>query len=304
MSKIIDFYRGEAGNYAGDTLDEILSWTNWALEADHDYIQWLFPSNEPSQMNGDAPVLTREDADLFNTDPAMKNAMLRSFARILDFFGFGVSWTEYEGKTTISIKPLSPTEKRPQPTKAIDSFNHNALRVTRVLKSLRLCGLDEYAKAFFEALKPWKEKHSLNTWSYWKNAAENYLWSVFHGPYPFTPRQLTFPSPEEREPITLRRALQTQIETTRLLTEDDLGSDTGNPVVWNGVILRPNGNFYSSGLGMQVGHKLLVAYIVSVSDSPAPMMIEESEIDFYEKQFKVVRVVDRIPVLERSFTVN
>lgn len=32
--------------------------------------------------------------------------------------------------------------------------------------------------------------------------------------------------------------------TARLLTEDDFGQETGNPIVWNKVIIRPHGDFY------------------------------------------------------------
>lgn len=48
--EIVKFYRGERGNQNGDMLDDILTWKFGALDMDHDFIQWLFPSNEPSQM--------------------------------------------------------------------------------------------------------------------------------------------------------------------------------------------------------------------------------------------------------------
>ena len=75
--KIVEFYRGERGYSCaddiamrerdhipvrGDTLDEIMKWPDEWLEEDHDYIQWLFPSTEPSQMNSAAPTLTRDES--------------------------------------------------------------------------------------------------------------------------------------------------------------------------------------------------------------------------------------------------
>lgn len=99
--------------------------------------------------------------------------------------------------------------------------------------------------------------------------------------------------------MTLKEAFAHQIENTRLLIEDDLAPDDAvYPVVWNGVIFRPSGNFYSSGKEMKVGDKLLVAYMVADDDTPTPMLIEESEIDLYEPQFRVTRVADNVPVLE------
>lgn len=98
--------------------------------------------------------------------------------------------------------------------------------------------------------------------------------------------------------MTLKEAFQHQIETTRLLIEDDLKpDDLINPVVWNGVIFRPNGNFYSSGKQMQTGDKLLIAYVLQETETPTPILIEESEINHYENQFKVIRVAENVPVL-------
>jgi hypothetical protein len=97
--------------------------------------------------------------------------------------------------------------------------------------------------------------------------------------------------------MTLTEAFKHQLDKTRLLVEDDLADDTEGPVVWNGVILRPDGNFYSSRKEMKVGDKLIVAYFISNTQKPVALMLEESEIGRYEKELQVVRVVDNIPIL-------
>lgn len=99
--------------------------------------------------------------------------------------------------------------------------------------------------------------------------------------------------------MKLREAFQHQIATTRLLVEDDFGpEDPIRPVVWNGVIFRPNGNYYSSGREMKVGDKLLIGYLVQMSEVPTPILFEESELESYEDKFKVIRVADNVPVFE------
>jgi hypothetical protein len=101
--------------------------------------------------------------------------------------------------------------------------------------------------------------------------------------------------------MKLKEAFKHQIENTRLLIEDDLKD--GNPiypVVWNGVIFRPNGNFYSSGREMKVGDKVLIAYVVKMEDTPTPIIFEESEIDSYEDKFLVIRVSQNVPVLVKG----
>ena len=50
-SALITFYRGSGTDHAGRRIDEILSWDDAALESVHDYIQWLFPLDEPSRFN-------------------------------------------------------------------------------------------------------------------------------------------------------------------------------------------------------------------------------------------------------------
>lgn len=100
--------------------------------------------------------------------------------------------------------------------------------------------------------------------------------------------------------MTLKEAFNHQIETTRLLVEDDLNSepDPINPSVWNGVIFRSIGNFYSSGKEMKVGDKVLIGYVVEDSDTPTPILFEETELDSCEDKFSVIRVYDNVPVLQ------
>lgn len=112
-------------------------------------------------------------------------------------------------------------------------------------------------------------------------------------PYP------EFGSPYQAiETMTFAEAFGSQIETTRTLIEEDfIVEENPNPVVWNGVIIRPDGNHYSSGTEMKVGDKLLVAHIVHNTDTPSVLLLEKSEIPFYEKIFKVLRLVQKVPVL-------
>jgi hypothetical protein len=102
--------------------------------------------------------------------------------------------------------------------------------------------------------------------------------------------------------MTLREAFQHQIDNTRLLNEDDLKPDDSiYPVVWNGVIFRPLGNYYSSGKAMNLGDKMVIAYEVTFEDTPTPIIMEESEIEEYEQWYTVMRVVENVPVLQHRY---
>jgi Trm5-related predicted tRNA methylase len=97
--------------------------------------------------------------------------------------------------------------------------------------------------------------------------------------------------------MNLKEAFQYQIQHTRLLTEKDL-SASADVVVWNGVIFRPEGNYYTSGREMQVDDKFIIGYIVHNTRKPTPILIEVSELDMYDEKVNLIRVVDNIPILE------
>lgn len=166
--QIVEFYRGERGNQCGHKLDEMLTWSNGALEMDHDYVQWMFPSNERSMLNGEAPTLTKEESKIFEADPALQEKVKQSLVRFLDFLHFKLSRDD-------EAVLIEPKDSQNTPW-WLRNFNHNMLRVTRLLKALRLTGNTKYAVAMFDALRPFKPQVSTNTWQYWYAAVFDPLW--------------------------------------------------------------------------------------------------------------------------------
>ena len=160
--KCVQFYKGEIPNKKNCWLYQMIKWSNFTLEADHDYIQWMFPSNEPSQMVADSPVLTKEESEIFQSDISLQEKVKTSFRRFLNFLDFELVNEE--------IKPMKDV-----PSWIAAESLHNMMRITRMFKSLRLTGNEEYAKLFFKSLKPYRDKVSSNTWNYWENAVEGEL---------------------------------------------------------------------------------------------------------------------------------
>lgn len=171
--KIVKFYRGEIKNSDNWSLEEMWKFSLGELEMDHSYIQYMFPSNEPSMMNGDSPTMTKEESHIFKNDPELQEKVKKSFLVILNFFGFEL--VSQDG--LLSIIPLKSTIKRPKPQAWLEHFNHNMLRVTRILKCLRLTGLGQYAILFFHALIEYKDNLSENTLWHWKRAVSDDLWN-------------------------------------------------------------------------------------------------------------------------------
>jgi len=164
--QIIEFYRGERGNTNGDMLDEIMTWTDGQLEMDHDWVQFVFGSNEPSMLNGDAPTMTVKEALLFRESPVLKEKVKKAFVRFLTFLGFELLRDDNE----ILIKA------KEVPWWLRVGFNHNNLRVTRLLKCLRLTGLKHYAVALHDALGEFQHLSSENTKNFWERATYGSLW--------------------------------------------------------------------------------------------------------------------------------
>ncbi len=167
MSRLIDFYRGQAPDTEGRRLEAIWTWDEDRLEAVHDFIQWLFPLTEASQFNPDAPLLTAEDIAAFQADPRLRENLRKSFERMLAFFGLALA----EGGNVVEGPNFAA---RVPDVWAVP--NHNWLRITRILHSLTLLGLAPLANAFFDRLEAMYSSRrfpiSDETFRYWSEAVD------------------------------------------------------------------------------------------------------------------------------------
>lgn len=145
-------------------LTEIWGWNHEQLEECHDFIQWLFPLNEPSAFNADAPLVAEQDRAAFRADSQLRNALRRSLALFLGFLGLKMT----DGGRVVRGENFGRR-------RAVWSHaNHNWLRITRVLKSLRLLGLEKEAAELWLCLKELHENEGLvseDSFSYWQSAA-------------------------------------------------------------------------------------------------------------------------------------
>lgn len=119
---IHDFLRGEGQDGAGRVLGDVLAFDDATLERLHDFIQWLFPLREPSAAVPGSPVLSATDVPTVRQDRVVASNLRRAAARMAEFYARSAHW-------------LRPTD-------------HNHLRITRIIRSLRLLVGDEDADAF------------------------------------------------------------------------------------------------------------------------------------------------------------
>ncbi len=165
---LIPFYLGEQRDIEGRTIQEIWAWDFEELECVHDYIQWLFPLPEQSSFNPDAPIVTAEIIQAFQTEPRLRRNLLRSSALMLNFYG--LQSQEVRGNITVTRSGAYPNRKQ----EWICLFDHNYLRITRILKCLMTLGLEQYAQAFYDCLtqiyREERDRIGSETFKYWTDA--------------------------------------------------------------------------------------------------------------------------------------
>ena len=195
MSAIVDFFHAKGTDGAGRLVGEVWELSLDEKESVHDYIQWLFPLQEASQFNPDAPLLTADDVALI---PG--SYVLYGYRKMLAFYGLQEVY--YPGRTFVIkleidelgeegvelVERMAGTamvnamlgreietlfERRKQVW--LTPGNHNFLRITRILKCLNLFGLHEQADAFLDTLEEIHQEHAdiigQKTYDFWVSAS-------------------------------------------------------------------------------------------------------------------------------------
>lgn len=102
------------------TIDDIYHYDDYSLEADHSFIQWIFPTPRASVYNGNAPVLSMEDIAILKKDPKVINWLNAFKSKMFDYFG--ISPKNYDKSRILN--------------------GHNGLRLSRAIECLTLFGIE------------------------------------------------------------------------------------------------------------------------------------------------------------------
>jgi hypothetical protein len=171
MSELLAFYRGTGCDHRGRTLDDILAFSDAELEATHDYIQWLFPSDQASAFNAQAPVIGVAEIDAFQASPKLQRRLGQSLDRMLAFYGFLRRLNGGEAFITEAANAAIQQRNWLQPG------NHNHLRLTRMLRCCTLLGLKPDARALLMALDELAAQHphaiTPETERFWRQALDS-----------------------------------------------------------------------------------------------------------------------------------
>lgn len=134
-NRVLSFLEG-APDDKGRTYDQILSWKDRQLEDEHDWVQQIFPTRELSKHhpNPEKWVVNHEIAAAIRSNPAHQKKLKRALSRILSF---------YKLNRPTSLESLSSW---------LTPHNHNFHRLTRIIKSLKLAGLESDANYLMNRL--------------------------------------------------------------------------------------------------------------------------------------------------------
>ena len=167
---LVAFHTALATDRAGRTIEDVWALGPDALEQAHDYIQWLFPLDEPSRAQPASPVLTPEAVEAIRRSPLATGRLLRSAQIMAAFYGFEVTRAGSEWRVTRA--PSFEVRRRVWLTPG----NHNYLRQTRILRSLLLLGQTELARSWLACLLDVYDEYGSvigeTTVAYWKAAID------------------------------------------------------------------------------------------------------------------------------------
>jgi len=146
MHQLLDHLSGTGKDDKGRTHEDYLAGDDTWWENCHGHIQWAFPLPEASKAQPSSPVADDTFYSTVKKSPKLQARMITMTGRYLQFLEQTVLW------------------RRPH--------DHNHLRITRVIRCLSLCGLNDLAEKVFvycrtegEGIVP------IETWrAYWREA--------------------------------------------------------------------------------------------------------------------------------------
>jgi len=142
------FLKGLEPNAKGHLIKDIWDFSDKEINANHDFIQTLFPLDEPSNWSLNKLYLEdSKEIEKIRFDPIAVGNILKSKDWFLAYLKRNDSWQCLH--------------------------NHNQLRITRIIKSLLLLVSRDEAEAFYkrvhELITP-QAKIPARTFSYWESA--------------------------------------------------------------------------------------------------------------------------------------
>ena len=143
-----EFLTHRGKDFKERTLQDIWSYSDTQIERRHDFIQVIFPLNKPSQSAFHGYYLDSQNiVDQIKSNKKAITNIIKSSEWFLSFLTRNTYWNA--------------------------PYDHNQLRITRVIECLRLLVSDEQADNFYNNVLELIRNNnhvSTKTLNYWKNA--------------------------------------------------------------------------------------------------------------------------------------
>ena len=108
----LSFLEGTSPDVLGRTLEEIWGYNDAEIEGVHNFIQFIFPTNQKSASMPGVPILTAQDIEAITQSEIAKSNLIKSVDWFVQFLERNNHW--------------------------ITQYNHNHLRISRMIQSVRL----------------------------------------------------------------------------------------------------------------------------------------------------------------------
>ena len=141
----LSFLEGTSTDVLGRTIEEIWDYNDEEIEGVHNFIQFIFPTNQKSASMPGVPILTTQDIEAIAQSEIAKSNLIKSVDWFVQFLKRNDHWTAH--------------------------YNHNHLRISRMIQSVRLLIGDRDAEMtkeiIFNLLDGKENKISDKSKSFW-----------------------------------------------------------------------------------------------------------------------------------------
>ena len=101
------FLRNEEVDFRGRLLNDIWNYTDYEIEANHDFIQLIFPLDKPSQaVFNNIYLKNSEDIIFIKQDKTIQNNILKSRDWFLEFLKRNNQWKNYSDHNQLRISTV------------------------------------------------------------------------------------------------------------------------------------------------------------------------------------------------------
>ncbi|WP_046862034.1 opioid growth factor receptor-related protein [Microvirga massiliensis] len=147
-SELVRYLAGRGTDARGRTAADVIALSDWELERSHDWVQWLFPLPTRSSAVPGSPILSDADIAAIKSDPVAIATLERAVDRMITFYERTDHW--------------------------LQRYDHNHLRITRILQSVSLLLGHSSARAFLDCVMALHEAAGApvnpTSLQYWRDA--------------------------------------------------------------------------------------------------------------------------------------